>query len=68
LNLKCEGPLPQNVDKPSATEIEDLSDKDFRQVDNPVINLEFDIASIPLPDEIPGQVLFLIYSFDLFFL
>uniref|UniRef100_A0A914MSC7 Uncharacterized protein n=1 Tax=Meloidogyne incognita TaxID=6306 RepID=A0A914MSC7_MELIC len=55
LNLKCEGPLPQNVDKPSATEIEDLSDKDFRQVDNPVINLEFDIASIPLPDEIPGQ-------------
>nr|CAD2191892.1 unnamed protein product [Meloidogyne enterolobii] len=55
LNLKCEGPLPQNVDKPSATETEDLSDKDFRQVDNPVINLEFDIASIPLPDEIPGK-------------
>uniref|UniRef100_A0A915PCA2 NADAR domain-containing protein n=2 Tax=Meloidogyne floridensis TaxID=298350 RepID=A0A915PCA2_9BILA len=55
LNLKCEGPLPQNIDKPSATEIEHLSDKDFRQVDNPVINLEFDIASIPLPDEIPGQ-------------
>uniref|UniRef100_A0A915MZA6 NADAR domain-containing protein n=2 Tax=Meloidogyne incognita group TaxID=654580 RepID=A0A915MZA6_MELJA len=55
LNLKCEGPLPQNVDKPSATETEDLSDRDFRQVDNPVVNLEFDIASIPLPDEIPGH-------------
>uniref|UniRef100_A0A914MXA1 Candidate secreted effector n=1 Tax=Meloidogyne incognita TaxID=6306 RepID=A0A914MXA1_MELIC len=54
LNLKCEGPLPQNVDKP-VTETEDLSDRDFRQVDNTVINLEFDIASIPLPDEIPGQ-------------
>ncbi|CAK5059883.1 unnamed protein product [Meloidogyne enterolobii] len=54
-NLKCEGPLPQNVYKPSATETEDLSDKDFRQVDNLVINLEFDIASIPLPDEIPGK-------------